>query len=397
MGGVARRATAMIQSRRKYRDVPFLVAETGNEFKQSDNLEEPVNRWVISALDELGTDVINTSAGDLRRLNRLAELGRLPSVRAAYVATVTDETVKPQFRLSAQLVKTVRPEAGGAEVRVGILGVSSDFGAPEAIERTLARVMPDLDAQSDLVVLLARLPDDELARLARLFPSLDVIVNGSSVTEGREFQKTGNAVMVESARNGIALGMLELEWDRQGHVTKYKNELVPLPPIIADNARLAQLTDDARREAAQAEEQQIRSGPAKATVPSVYAGAKDCEACHEKAYKLWASSRHARAIDSLKPKSAEFDSNCVGCHVTAFGGEGGFINVLQTPSLVNVQCEACHGAALAHSNKPHNVHPGIGGAQQVRRMVTASFCIRCHTEERSPGFSFDKYWGKIAH
>jgi hypothetical protein len=85
------------------------------------------------------------------------------------------------------------------------------------------------------------------------------------------------------------------------------------------------------------------------------------------------------------------------CHVTGFGANRGFVNLIRTPGLVNVQCEACHSSALDHAKDPENIHPGLGIFQQSRRKVSESFCLRCHTAEQSPKFKFADYWPKIAH
>ena len=91
----------------------------------------------------------------------------------------------------------------------------------------------------------------------------------------------------------------------------------------------------------------------------VFVGAKKCKKCHLNEWKSWSGTKMAMAFESLKPgidveikKQLGFDplvdyttdEACVACHVTGYGLEGGFRNVEETPDLVGVGCEMCHGA-----------------------------------------------------
>jgi hypothetical protein len=95
---VARRATALNDMKRKHRETSFLVVETGNALKQSDRLDEPSNRWIIEALDALGVHAVHTGLADVRRLDKLQELGRVPAeVHSRYVATNVGQTSSAGF------------------------------------------------------------------------------------------------------------------------------------------------------------------------------------------------------------------------------------------------------------------------------------------------------------
>ncbi len=89
-----------------------------------------------------------------------------------------------------------------------------------------------------------------------------------------------------------------------------------------------------------------------------YDGRKKCSGCHKSQYKSWQQTAHATAMDSLQAgekseakvkagldsaKDYSEDENCVGCHTTGFGQEGGY--EIDDPSkyTVGVGCESCHG------------------------------------------------------
>ncbi len=119
-----------------------------------------------------------------------------------------------------------------------------------------------------------------------------------------------------------------------------------------------------------------------------YVGADRCRSCHEEACASLESSRHHRAIDSLRPLGDEHDPECVRCHVTGFGVRGAFVDHETTPDLLNVRCEACHGPGEAHVMTQA---PTPGGK------VGETACRTCHDPDNSPKFNFDSYWKKIEH
>lgn len=89
-----------------------------------------------------------------------------------------------------------------------------------------------------------------------------------------------------------------------------------------------------------------------------YDGRKKCSGCHKSQYKSWRQTAHAKALESLEAGAKEEakikagldpeqdyteDKDCVVCHVTGFGMEGGY--EIDDPSkyTVGVGCESCHG------------------------------------------------------
>ncbi len=89
-----------------------------------------------------------------------------------------------------------------------------------------------------------------------------------------------------------------------------------------------------------------------------YITAKKCKTCHMKQYKAWKKTKMATSYENLKPgvkaeakekaglepdKDYTTDADCLRCHTTGYGEPGGFKSIEETPKLINVQCEACHG------------------------------------------------------
>jgi 3-mercaptopyruvate sulfurtransferase SseA len=92
--------------------------------------------------------------------------------------------------------------------------------------------------------------------------------------------------------------------------------------------------------------------------PAYYVGGKTCKKCHRKQYLSWAKTKMAVSFNNLKPgvkvdakkkvgldqeKDYTNNENCLPCHTTGYGKPGGFVSLKETPGLINVQCEGCHG------------------------------------------------------
>jgi hypothetical protein len=122
---------------------------------------------------------------------------------------------------------------------------------------------------------------------------------------------------------------------------------------------------------------------------SPFAGAQACAGCHPQEYKIWKSSSHSHAHETLKNKNRHTNSNCISCHVVGWDKKGGFVDEKHSKHLKGVQCENCHGPRKDHIKSP-----------QRPKMVTKNkyyTCKQCHNSTHSSQFNLNSYWKKIAH
>ena len=120
---------------------------------------------------------------------------------------------------------------------------------------------------------------------------------------------------------------------------------------------------------------------------SEFAGSAACLSCHKSAYEIWAQSKHASAMASLKLKEKQEEPPCVECHVLGFSTKGGYVSEDKSPQFSNVQCESCHGPRRRHVENP-----------TIKSSIDAkTACAMCHTPPHSPGFDRESYWKKIQH
>jgi hypothetical protein len=124
-----------------------------------------------------------------------------------------------------------------------------------------------------------------------------------------------------------------------------------------------------------------------------YVGAAKCKMCHAKQHKVWTESKHAKALEVLKPQEQK-DPQCLSCHVTGYQALRGVKS-----ELAGVQCESCHGPGSVyikiHAKKDKE---GAKKAGMIARPDPES-CKTCHNE-KSPtfkGFDYAKMWEVIKH
>ena len=143
-----------------------------------------------------------------------------------------------------------------------------------------------------------------------------------------------------------------------------------------------------------------------------YVGTARCTDCHVSAGKVWEKTPHHDAYQTLvknpkPPSNRQFDPECVVCHTVGFGYKTGFRSEKETPTLLNVGCESCHGPGSLHANDPNNpalraeMNPwkaAANAAEKARRID--DMCQKCHDPENDVNWTdggFARNWPKIAH
>ena len=171
-----------------------------------------------------------------------------------------------------------------------------------------------------------------------------------------------------------------------------------------------------------------------------YVGADACKSCHPQEHAIWAKTKHSDALTYLEPKHAfrptgrNFDPECVTCHVVGLEFTSGFESVENTPKLMHVGCENCHGPGSGHaanSNdkdllkllspwktnaKDHlpnkDLLTQIGKTEKLSRNALEAkmtlqerivvqnvikMCMGCHDPENDPKFDLFEYMPKMWH
>ncbi len=391
-GGLGRRATFV----RIVRDTSanFLLLEAGDFFGSEINYGREKAEVTMKAMALMGyhgivLGEIDFSFGVDYILNRSRD-NKLPILVANLFDTSTDTLL---FSPKQEVVLS-----GG--LKVALIGVMSERlkfppqVKPGTVRLTdpIAAVRSQLDSigeDTDLVVVLAHMDREEAAVLAQQLPRIDLVVNGHFSRLARKTRRTGNAFILQIARGGRNMGIAYCKLTSERRVEKLELFREPLSKKYRDDDAVAKLFAAYDMDIVAKEKSNVPSGVIAAgrNPKKPFVGAENCRECHEEYFSQWESTNHAQAFDVLVTQSREFDRDCTPCHTTGFYELGGFISLVETPELINVQCESCHGNGYDHEQNP-KIHTNQN---------PSSACKTCHTPDWSPGFSFDERWPKISH
>jgi hypothetical protein len=123
-----------------------------------------------------------------------------------------------------------------------------------------------------------------------------------------------------------------------------------------------------------------------------HVGSDACRSCHAKEYESWAAGPHARALASLQTKHKAGDANCLKCHTTGFGREGGFqpgAAASAHPDLARVGCESCHGPGGDHIGAASKIGTIVALGDKCDSCVILQICGSCHDDANDSGFEFE--------
>jgi hypothetical protein len=380
------------------------------------------NLWVGKSYGEFAVDVLNLSSHDLRyfadsvaspktTVNKEVEpfFDRLVSANTVDAQTGS-QIVKPF------IVREVASRQGGAKpLKIAFIGLTETTpDAPRGLKfldpvEAAKRTVPEARKVADIVIVLAKIESQqEIARVAREAPGIDVILNGNSGSLEAMFTapvQIGSTFIAYTPYETRMLGELRVYRGAQGKFTTkvrfvtLDETLVPEDPgakqVVADAARaetetrnnsakiLESWLESSRLRVIQSDAGSLRAGSSAAFVTS-----SACSQCHTVQYLNWSNSAHAHATDPLPARALEFEADCLDCHATG-AKFGDATDKLKNARLQNVQCEQCHGPGSNHVAKPGKGYGRIASMQTV--------CASCHTNETSPGFDLQTAWAKIKH
>ncbi len=399
LGGFPRRLARIARERARAGDGAgaLLVADGGDLTGGPDARPAALEAKARAALDLLaqaGAAAVAVGEQDLRlgprALRRLADAAGVPLLCA---------NAREPGRAAAPFLAWRRVSAGGRAVVLtavldpelgdptGALEVGPPAEAVAAAAAEAAATTPGgPEGPRPLVIALFH---GSRARAEALLAGapVDVIVCGHDQTEPGPLARLGRAWLVETARDARRLTRVELPTDGPAALAQ-----LPLDGHVPDDARARARVDAYYRE--------VRGLPLPPRQPAPegggLVGAATCTACHLEAGRKFAASKHHGAYARVTAKEPERAGlfECVGCHVTGHGFEGGFTSLEATPHLAEVSCERCHGVGGNHvaqgGGRGYGVKPGFPESWRAT-------CVACHDASNSPGFDFLRALEAIKH
>lgn len=415
-GGLTRRHSLFKEL--KARGWPIVAMDCGGLVKGFGRQAELKFHLSVDAMQKMGYDAIGLGKTDLRLpagelLSRVASSEGAPSpFLSANVAI---------FGFAAGMTADHRiVDAGGQRIGItSILGTSwqkeinnSDVEMADPAAR-LREVLPKLKERSDVLVLLAHATMDESKRLGEAFPDFDIVVTGGGnpvPPKDKEILPGGN-VLVEVGEKGMDAIVLGIYGD-----DKIEYQRVPLDSRFEDSLDMKEFMRQYQQQlkADGLAGLGIRQVPhPQATELGKFVGSKECESCHEESYDVWKKTGHADAWKTLVELEVprNYDPECISCHVIGwhpteyFPYEGGFLSESETPKLIDVGCENCHGPGEKHIEAEMGDDAELQKKLQKAMVVTKEqaqhdktrWCLNCHDLDNSPDFNFEEYWPKVEH
>jgi len=283
-------------------------------------------------------------------------------------------------------------------IRVGVTGVTAQ--KRDALEEigirvvdplpALQEILPELRAQSDVLVLLCDAGITEAKRIsAGVQEHIDVVVVGGA-TEGRGVvtPETAGSLYVTAGNRGQALGVARFLLRESGEPRMAADEIV-LSREVEGDPEAARMVEEFLRNlnATLGASRHVRAARRTSRDGHYYLGANSCAECHREEYERWLETPHSIAFDTLVLAESEALPECFSCHVTGHGNAAGYDpSVEDATNLINVQCEVCHGMGSRHARD------GSYG-----KSLLMESCVTCHTPENSPDYDPELYWLMMKH
>ena len=380
------------------------------------------NDWVAKAYDQFPIDVLNVSSHDLQYFAQTfskSNFARIRETKPLLGRIVGANTIAESTSLVGPkpfIVRDLPSRDEGKAIRVAFVGLTETKPSPPAGFKftdpaEAAQIsVPQARKNADVVVVLAKLSAVEADRVAREAPGIDVIIAGNAESIIESFTPphyTGQTLIVFTPFETRMVGELRFYRGAQGKFTTKQRFIALDETLVPEDPDAKRLVD-----AAMAAESQARSDSmklledwltvsrtriantngdpnSKGNEPAAtFVSSSACSQCHTTQYLKWANGPHAHAAEPLLQRGVEFEASCLDCH--ASGPTPAIANDKSVMAkLQSVHCEQCHGPGSKHIANPGKGYGRIPDMQ--------SACLKCHSEETSPGFDLKAGWERIRH
>jgi hypothetical protein len=371
-----------------------MVVDNGGFFPD-DSLHIDFSWFLMDGMKLLGVDAVGLGDRDLKfglaYLKSQVKRTQLPMVCANLVDKRTKATVMQPY-----LIKKI------GTVNVGVLGLMSDKVDLGPARDSLAVMDPQMVAKkivaeirgkgATVVVLLSQLGKVESEDLVTAIDGIDAVIVGRNVPLLQKGRLIKNTIACYGGEQGQYMGRTVVTLNPARKMVTGDNETFILGPEVGEHADVAQLVKDFEDKFNEKQRKYDMEQAAKHVAaagndtPDRFVGSEVCQRCHVAETDQWKTTKHAKAWATLVDAKKESTPDCVPCHVVGYSKPGGFQSSGQTPTLVNVGCENCHGMGSQHE-----------AFASTPRKITQETCMQCHTSSTSPTFNFSVYSPHIMH
>jgi 2',3'-cyclic-nucleotide 2'-phosphodiesterase (5'-nucleotidase family) len=373
-------------------DKPLLNLDAGDVFGQRTQNEREQTKFLCQELANLGLDAIGLGEQDLNYgldfLREMMDTNKLPFICANVKDAKTGKLILPAYKVVERngvkyaIVGIFDPQQPVQTLTGGESPVTVDD--PLA---TLRELVPQLRREADSVILLSHLGETGTEALLKELQGVDICIIGHSFRNLETERVINDTAVFGSAYEGRFIGRADLfVEEKTGRVMAIDVGITDFDDKAPEDAEvLARVTKfkadlETFKEAKRAAYPRINGSE-----KEQFVGDRTCFNCHEAAWQSYASSAHRRAYASLRGDGQSSEPDCLVCHTTGYQWKNGYSDERPNNSLVNVQCEACHGYGTMHAR------------DGKWRLEARASCTTCHDKANSPNFDYATYWEKIKH
>jgi len=397
---------------------PVVAIDVGGIARGFGHQAERKFHIMVDGMRKMGYDAIALGRTDLRLPagELVADAASLDGHPSPFVATNV-----ALFGFDAELTARTRiVERAGLKLGIAaVLGENyqKSLSNPDVEmippEEAIEAVLPQLKEQAQVLVLLAHADMDETLALAKRFPEFRLVVTAGGPPEppSKPARVEGSgALLVEVGEKGMDAVVVGI-FDDPEQPTRYQR--VPLDSRFPGTAEMKALLVAYQEELKRAgwSGLGLRSLPhPQSELNGRFVGSKACKDCHEESYDIWKKTGHAKAYETLVELDPprQFDPECISCHVIGWNPQkyypydGGYTSLEETPHLIDVGCESCHGPGGAHVAAESGSDEQLQIKLQEAMVITKEEsrqrqCFTCHDGDNSPDFDFDTYWPDVEH
>jgi 2',3'-cyclic-nucleotide 2'-phosphodiesterase (5'-nucleotidase family) len=232
---VTRRATKLDEFRDRL--VHVLVLDAGDSLVGDGNLaDRSKGATSVEAMNRLGYDAAALGPKDLA-LGEEVLRKRMAEARFAFLSANVRAAGTGELLAQAYVVR----EIGGH--RVAIIGLTEKADVPGFIIddplETLRRLVPEVAATSDIVILLTHTPASQTRQLLQAVQGIDIAVSGG-VEPLPDGEMVGEAFLVHAdvpspGHAGRYLGLVTAVFDGQGRLAEHNQEIIALMEDIPED------------------------------------------------------------------------------------------------------------------------------------------------------------------
>jgi 2',3'-cyclic-nucleotide 2'-phosphodiesterase (5'-nucleotidase family) len=243
-GGLSRRAWLLNQLQNNYPSTPLVLLDSGNFSDNPTEKGDLRTATLLQSMKRLGYRAVNIGERDLT-LGYEDFITRTKGTGLSFVSTNIVKQGTKETVFDPYVVVTVEGTSR-KPVRLGVMGVDryspvwQKAGPPgsnlamAAPADMIAKVLPKVRAESDVVILLAALSKEDAHDLAIQFPEIDLILGAYAGVYSTVEEREGNTRIYYTGNQGKRIGESRVTLDasrRIKDVTSYMHFLTVRYPI----------------------------------------------------------------------------------------------------------------------------------------------------------------------